>query len=380
MEALRDAHLIVSTAASNGELRFGMLETIREYALERLRDHGDEETVRHRHARYFGRFVELHVADPQRGLSLESAAALDRDYPNVRAALHWALDAGDAELAARFAGGLGDYWDFRGLIGEGYAWTARVLRLDAAPQPLLGRLRAVAAFLAYRHGQPEEAAVLAATVLADPTSAAADIIFADNAAGLAALDRGDLANARRHFEQLIRLAQEHGRLLDVSGGRANLGQIFLIQGQLAEAEALLQAAYAYQEAVQHRSLMGATSIGLGYIALLRDELHRAAALFRQSLQQLVSAGDTIFLLYALLACCALANRRNMPLQAAALFGAATHQAEQGEFKFDRALLGLLQAHVEQARAQTSPDEFEQALRRGQGMSLDEAVALARSLL
>jgi hypothetical protein len=306
-------------------------------------------------------------------------AELDRDYHNIRAALHWSIDAGEHELAARIVASLLTYWDMRGLIREGRFWSEQVLRLGkAVPRPLRVRVRANAGMLAFRQRRPNEVADLAAASLAD-SETPLEIASAANLAGLAAMESGDMASARRHFEALLMLARQHELLPWIARTELHLGLLALAQGQLDEAEALLWGSYTTAEQIQHPPLLGLRLIALGYIAALRGDLQQAESLMHDGLKQLLVVPETTILLYAVLAYAALAALQQQPLRAAKLFGAAIQHGQNVGVAIGGPVRNLVQRQIEQARDQIDDTSFERALERGRLLSLAEALTLAQSL-
>jgi predicted ATPase/DNA-binding SARP family transcriptional activator len=375
LDTLIDKSLIRQQAGADGEPRFEMLETIREYALERLCAHGDERAVRRRHANYFCQFAERSAP----GYHSAEITAVDRDYHNIRTALYWAIQAGEHELAARIVSSVFWYWDTRGLLEEGQSWIAQVLRHDATlPYPWRARVYTYAGYLAHRRGSPAEATSLAAHVSADVQADADDRALALRVLGLAALQTDDQAGAWRHFERALEFAQEHRLPAAIAAAQFNLGLLYLMQGQLEEAEAMFWANYAPWE--QHPRYAGVALVTLGYIATLRGDPQQASALLRDGLQQLIQAQETTLLLYGLLACASFAAMRQQPLYAAALYGAGLQHAANVRLIFLRGLLALAHTHIARARAASALVEFDQALQHGRSLALDEAVALAQSLI
>ena len=122
--------LVRQEEGAGGEPRYRMLETVREFALERLEASGEAEAVRARHAAFFAALAEQ---DGPRLLKRDARmrAVLDRleaEHPNFRSALAWALSAaGDPETALRLAGPLHPFWYFRGHLAEGQAWLERAI-------------------------------------------------------------------------------------------------------------------------------------------------------------------------------------------------------------------------------------------------------------
>lgn len=118
---------------SDAEPRFAVLETVREFALERLVEHGSADQARRQHAFYF--LGEAEEAGAQ--LRVETATIwlerLATDHDNIRAALRWCIERGEAELALRAVGLLSWFWEVRGHLSEGRAWLRALLDLPASP-------------------------------------------------------------------------------------------------------------------------------------------------------------------------------------------------------------------------------------------------------
>jgi predicted ATPase/Tfp pilus assembly protein PilF len=168
------------------EGRFFMLETIREYALERLEAGVEVEQLRRRHAEHF---LELAEGEEPHLVGTDEVAALRRlrdDLPNVRAALETAIAADDAETALRLAGALHPFWYLGGHFVEGRGWAERALSLGGTPTQ---REKALAA------------------------------------AGEFALHQGATAEARRHFEERLAICAELGDPQRLSSAYIHLGHV-----------------------------------------------------------------------------------------------------------------------------------------------------------
>jgi len=128
--ALVEQSLLRQEEGAGGDPRFGMLETVREFGLDRLVADGDEVAVRDRHAVWCLRVIE--TAWPPRATtsrSGEALARLDAERDNVRAALAWVIARADADSALRLAGGLAEHWWLRGTFSEGRSWLDRAMAL-----------------------------------------------------------------------------------------------------------------------------------------------------------------------------------------------------------------------------------------------------------
>ena len=127
IESLLNNSLLRTERMSEGDPRFGMLETMREYALERLAERGDGEAVRRRHAGFYLRLAE----DAEPALlgpeQMRWARKLDSERDNLRAALTWAAESGETEVGLRTAGALWRFWQMRAADVEGREHLDRLL-------------------------------------------------------------------------------------------------------------------------------------------------------------------------------------------------------------------------------------------------------------
>jgi predicted ATPase/DNA-binding SARP family transcriptional activator len=129
LTALRERSLITVEEAGS-EMRYRMLETVREFAAEKQASISDQEDVRQRHVAYFLQVAEAaspHLAGSDQAKWLNQ---LERDHDNLRAALGWTYSSGEAHLGLRLAHALTPFWEGRGYLGEGQQWLARLLSLE----------------------------------------------------------------------------------------------------------------------------------------------------------------------------------------------------------------------------------------------------------
>jgi predicted ATPase len=134
LAALVDHSLLRQSEGADGEPRFVMLETIREYGLERLAER-DDHVIRERHAHYFLALAERlrPQIDTREGKTV--LARLDAEHPNLRAALTWAIEHTDADTGVRFGAALWKFWYVRGDLREASAWLERVFALPGTSPP-----------------------------------------------------------------------------------------------------------------------------------------------------------------------------------------------------------------------------------------------------
>ncbi len=139
LASLVDKSLVRQFDGADGEPRFGLLESIRAYALERLADAGDLERLRRAHAERYLVLVEAAEPELTRANQAVWLVRLDEEAENIRAALAWAIAAGEAELALRVAGALARFWSTRGLMAEGRRLLAAALAVGGEVAPETGR-------------------------------------------------------------------------------------------------------------------------------------------------------------------------------------------------------------------------------------------------
>ncbi|HYU63557.1 MAG TPA: adenylate/guanylate cyclase domain-containing protein [Verrucomicrobiae bacterium] len=127
----------------NGRPRFSMLETIREFGQEQLSAAGELDLVRQRHGQYFLELAleaEAHLTGVDQG---EWLGRLEREHGNVRGALRWAVDTGQAQLAQEAAGALWRFWHQHGHLAEGRRWLDEILAMPSGHQPNAARGKAL---------------------------------------------------------------------------------------------------------------------------------------------------------------------------------------------------------------------------------------------
>jgi predicted ATPase/class 3 adenylate cyclase len=143
LTSLVDKSLVRRTEPPGGSPRFLMLETIREFALEQLQAGADQERVVRHHAEHFLDLAveaEPHLTGEDQGAWLDRC---DAEHANIRAALRWAIDSGQAGPAQAAAGALWRFWQQRGHLAEGRRWLEEVLAMPSGQAPTAARAKAL---------------------------------------------------------------------------------------------------------------------------------------------------------------------------------------------------------------------------------------------
>jgi predicted ATPase/DNA-binding CsgD family transcriptional regulator len=250
--SLLDKSLLLQIEHRSEEPRLTLLETIREYGLERLAASGEMERIRDAHAAYYLHLVE--EAEP-RLLGSEQERwwkRLDREQENVRAALQCLVEQGEEkqngqsmEPALRLGGALWWYWNVRGHLSEGRKWLERALSASEGAAASV-RAKALNATLLLAFSQNALAWVESAAneslklcrVLGDPAGMAHVL----QVLGLVAVVRGDYVAARSLIEESLALSKASGDTWSVAYALADLSNPVRIQGEYPRARALAQEA------------------------------------------------------------------------------------------------------------------------------------------
>jgi predicted ATPase/DNA-binding XRE family transcriptional regulator len=289
---LEDASLVRKLGEASHEPRFGMLETIREYAQEQLEAAGEAPVVARRH-------LEWHLALAESGVpfepSTEQIERLAQAQDNLRVALRWSVEAREVHMALRLGVALYPLWYTRGQYTEGRAWLAELLALPGASVPTAIRAMALAwaGHLASLQGMLSEAEVLLRDGLATAQTVGDLLAQATcwQILGSLARRRGALVEAEKSYQQSLAFArsaenrvQEAWAAYLVAYLRYELGDAGGVRAALAEAAQL--------SAVETYPRLRARILRLeAWLAALDGEYQSALALEEQSLALLHRLGD-----------------------------------------------------------------------------------------
>jgi len=241
LEALADKSL-VQRRDDAPEPRFWMLESIQDFAAERLAASGDEHDLRVRHAQYFRELAERMDADLRGGEPEEGpVSVLEADINNLRAAVEFGLETGDVELVRAITASLPMYWIVRGLYAEARSWLERALELADAEDDTRRRLLSALGTIAYAQGDhlAAVAASDAAATLATRLGGATKPLELLKEQALAALRKDDFEAAEKLFRERLAVAIAVDNGVGTSSCRLNLAYIANKTRRHDRAEALL---------------------------------------------------------------------------------------------------------------------------------------------
>jgi predicted ATPase/class 3 adenylate cyclase len=421
LESLVSKSLVRQDADARSAPRFGMLETIREYAGERLARSGEAADLLRGHAEYYLALAE--ESEPRIRSSTEQRewlAKLEAEQDNFRAALAWCrTESGDAGIGVRLAGALSWFWRDHGHLGEGRQWLEWALKASD-PASASARVKVLVGLGSHarRHGDFGQATALHEQVVAlaraedDRWSVAlglgelgvtaryrgdygrAVMLFEEalrlfeavadrwgvawclGNLGYAALARGDLKAATTRFEEVLTLARLQGDQSGIAWSLRNLGEVKLASGDFGAAADLCE-----ESLTLFRRLGGPGGIAfalssLAELACRRGEYARAKGLYTEELEVRHQYGEKRQIAQCLEGLAIVAGGQGQPARAARLVSAASRVREAAgmpRLPHKRVSTERCLALVRSALGESA---FSAAWTEGQAMTLEQAVAYA----
>jgi predicted ATPase/DNA-binding CsgD family transcriptional regulator/Tfp pilus assembly protein PilF len=432
LSGLVEKSLVIAEPAADGDgVRYRLLDSIRQYAMEKLEQSGEIEDVKRAHAEYFLALAE--EAEPQLigPREAEWFERLEEELGNLRAALSWAQGHREADMDLRLAGALGSFWFWEGHCGEGRGWLEGALTQEG-PASTLARAKALgaASLMASQlgdHARAKEAAEEGlrlskkvgtedsrrpffvwnspttfflnrltnvsleegnferATALGEEclrlsrqSNEAQGIVWSLLTLAIVATLRADYGQAERLYAEGLNLARKLGSAYARFLYLVNWGWTALLQGDPERATLLIEEAVELARE-RRRGFMGLLSRpldNLGWAALLEGELGRAKAQFGENLTLSKKRGERVPLLMSLEGLACVAGAEGEIERAARLFGTAEALMKVIDYRLvpqERAVLEPYRANV---RMRLGEAEWEEAQAMGRTMGMEEAIEYA----
>ncbi|MGQ0571370.1 MAG: ATP-binding protein [Armatimonadota bacterium] len=307
------------------EARYRLLETVRQYGLEKLVASAEASAVRARHLDWvlaMAEAAEAHLHGPEQAMWLNR---LDQEHDNCRAALEWAIGRADSEAALRLADVFWWFWTVRGYITEGREWMDKALASASEPNALRARVLTHAGVLTYFAddlagaerlaqqglalsrqledlpgvGMALAALTLCANFRGDRTHATAlaqeavDIFRAHrcrwelasslSVMGMVALQEGDFVQGGAHVEESLSLFRELGDLWGIAFAQRWMGLLARTRGDYEQAAALQKDSLELNQALGHQWGVAVSLMTMALVPLRQGEYARAAGLLEEGL-------------------------------------------------------------------------------------------------
>jgi len=311
-------------------LRFGMFEVVREFACDRLRESGEEETTRRKHARYYldlAQQASPQLSGPDQAVWL---TLLEKEHPNIRTALSWALAAGFTggsegridrlEMALQFCVALWQFWMYHGHVTEGRDWFKVVFNkitslvgseevgiiaikgYSATLPSLWAKALRGAGVLAFQQGDYDVARSMAeqSLILHRELGDIPGVISALNGLGSVAQTQGDFTAARHYLLETLQMARQLGDDWRIAILLSNLGVIECELQDFAAARTLHEEALALSQAANDTYAMARALNNLGNVARYQRDHVAARSYLGESLQLQVGLENKRGMAYSLI--------------------------------------------------------------------------------
>ena len=380
LEALVDTALLRPRPVTGGDHRFDTLQTVREYGLERLLDHDEATAVRGRHAEFFLTLAE--AAEPRfRGPELYGyLAGTQLEHDNLRAALTWALETDQGEIALRLVSALWRFWQMHGDLTAGRRWAEQALALPSAGGRTRIRAKALIAAGSLAYWQLDPRATLAAweealsifQELGDPAGVAEGTY---NMAFVVSLE-GDVPKAADMFRASRAMFEDLGDRRGVADSLFGLSIMSRLQGDLTTARATAEEGLRlHQELGDYFGMHGSMHV-VGRAAAEMGDLDTARRILLQTLNMEEQAGDRTGMALSLDNLVDQELRRGNAIRAMRLAGASEAIKEGVGGQAPPELVDIPDPWP-RAVPLLSEDEIRAAWDEGRAMTLAEATAYAR---
>lgn len=295
LQSLLDQSLLHKTTLPGASVRLSMLETIREYAAERLAESGEEEVIRARHLEHLTVLAETAETGLVGAQQREWLRRLEADHDNFRAALDWAVASGRRHEGLRLAGALWRFWEARGYLTEGRRWLdALFTGPDGVPPKI--HLKALYAAGILADAQADYGAAEAHFRESLELNRAADdrwgVANALNNVGVMALRRKDHDEAYRLYRESLELWRELGNEPARALALNNLANVARLRGEHSEARRLLEESLASHRAREDRNGSALTLGLMADLARAEGDNEEARQKYQQSLELFQEVGNT----------------------------------------------------------------------------------------
>jgi predicted ATPase/DNA-binding CsgD family transcriptional regulator len=428
ISSLVSKSLVVADTIGRAQARYRLLETIREYALEKLDEAGETKRLRNRHLDLF--LAQAEEAAPKLNEAYQQIWLnwLEVEHDNLRAALAWSLESGRIEAGLRIATALVRFWEIRGFAQEGLAWFERLLAQADERISLIVHANALAyaSFLAMFLGDASTTiaygrkAVALAEAAGDEGSGVLIIALAGLASGArvggdyhtaftleeraiqllrespgqpfflgmalhahggVAIELGDYDTARVSLDESLAIAREAGDAFRVAHVLNSIGDLARCEQKYEDAKTAYENSITLLREVGAKHDLGSVLHNLGHTCLHMGDVEHARALFCESMVAHQAQQNVPGMAECLVGFAAIALVRGLPDVGARLLAAA--KAIGGQRTASTLVWHVTRMEYEQyldlARSRLTKAEFLAEQMVGRAMSLEQAVDYAQNL-
>ena len=362
------------------EARYTMLETLREYARDKLETAQETAYIRQRHFEFFFELTQqAQLYGNEKGIWLDR---IEAEHENIRVALAWSSnyveDSILVEKMIRLVLSILDFYWFRGFTVEGREWMDRFIAIEMPASPLRTLLLQKAGWFARGNGDFKKADMLLqralemAKEIGDMNRAA----WAFGDLGLSARDQGDNQQSIRYFAEGLKFARQSGEDRSIGVLLYNLAESYELIGDLDTASELWQQGLNLFRVEDDKTHIAWGLEGLAGSAYLKRDFSGAFNSHIESLKIKVEVMDRLGIAYSLEGLAQVAAQQEEPERAAILWGAASHLREIMNIPVDPSREVLYTSLVPNTREQLGDEAFDTAWKKGEVMKLEETIEFA----
>jgi predicted ATPase/transcriptional regulator with XRE-family HTH domain len=286
LESLLNKNLIKQAEDKAGELRYSLLQTVREFALEKLRESGEAEAIEQRYIAYFTAYLtKLDLALKSAG-QVAAVRTIRSEYDNIRSILHRAIERKDGAVALQLSADLAFFWSIQGYSSEARAFLEQALALATNSDPKQhARALHIAGRMSSRHGDQITARTYlqASLTLAKTLGDKALIANALDVLGGIAVNQGDYALAYRYLHEDLAIRREINDQPGIAGSLYNVGTLANWQADFELAKTYHQESLAIQQELGNKRGIGYSLMALGNTANSQGDYETATAYAQEGL-------------------------------------------------------------------------------------------------
>ncbi|MBN1450367.1 MAG: tetratricopeptide repeat protein [Anaerolineales bacterium] len=416
LESLLAKSLLQKEQMGTGDARLVMLETMREYALEKLTENGELDAIRALHARYFITLLESAANEFYGPNEPDWLAKFEAEHDNLRAALQWTLSADDtAQMSLSLIAHLARFWELKGYFSEARNWLAEAFRLPGAAQPTKARADALygvgqnayyqcdyvasqalfeEALNIYQNLDDQRAVANTlisigevATEIGDYNRApmlferAYDIVhqmddvsgnaWALTQLGFGALRVGNLSQAQQWLEEGLALYRRADDTVGEALALSGLGEIAVRKDELEQATDFLEHSLTLRQGIGQKWGIAATLGSLAWAALRQGKFARATQILNESLHIRMEIDDRGGIAWCLEKLAEVAQQRGETGQAVRLYGAAAAIRARINSVIDPVDEAAYAERIKHLQDGLPPDIYEAVWAEGQTMTMEQ---------
>jgi tetratricopeptide (TPR) repeat protein len=372
--------LLYQEEGPGGEPRFIMLETIHEYAGERLVESGEEQEIRDRYLQYFLSMAESMEPGYRRHGQLLLLERTENEMGNLRTAFNWAMESGNVEAAARMISAIDYFLSYEGYFVEGYRWFHRVLgEMEEIPREHQVRLLLGAVRLAWANGELAQSkrfcqqGLALARKLGDRRNEA----WLLEQLAVCFVDRPEeYEEANRYSEEALAIFKELDHKPGIAHTLNNVGELARAAGDYVRAREAYEVCLAIVsetgEVYRQNMMLG----NLGFVAYEEGDYERARDFFASFLRQSYKIGSRQWAMSGLASLAGPLGKLGEPEKATRLLGASRALMAGMGIDYQPTDLPEMAKYAADVRAQLDEATFEAAYAEGKAMTLEQALVYA----